>query len=323
MRRSNPNVVRCAGGVDTGDTCLSDAQITALNVMNTDAKFNFFLASGLQTYPGYNVWGCRSRHDRRGNWVCAAGRRHLPGPRDGATGMAPCPQIHRTSVRFLTSFSGTALCVDVNGTVNTLLIDPENPGAYANALSDLSTQLDTSTDISAFVAPRRQAADRPRQGRRACQYPCHRMVLPEIAGPNSGLRRSTPLPGITRSPGLGHAYSAAFTPGWDSLTALENWAEKGIAPTNQIITDTSRGRRPHQAAVSVSDLAEIQWKRRRQRSIKLHLLRVLISSGQSPGPASGGLPPFCLPASAAGNGQSGGLKSVKKRSARASMIVSG
>ena len=31
-------------------------------------------------------------------------------------------------------------------------------------------------------------------------------------------------------PGLGHAASSTFNPAWDSLTALENWAEKGAAP---------------------------------------------------------------------------------------------
>ena len=51
------NSLRCAGGADTGDTCLSDAQITALKVMNTDTQFNFALASGETHYPGYNVWG--------------------------------------------------------------------------------------------------------------------------------------------------------------------------------------------------------------------------------------------------------------------------
>ena len=40
-------------------------------------------------------------------------------------------------------------------------------------------------------------------------------------------------------PGSGHAFGAAFTPGWDSLTALENWVEKGVAPANQTITDTA------------------------------------------------------------------------------------
>ena len=44
---------------------------------------------------------------------------------------------------------------------------------------------------------------------------------------------------VLRDPGLGHAFGAAFTPGWDSLTALENWVEKGIAPANQIVTDTA------------------------------------------------------------------------------------
>ena len=53
----NGRPLRCEGGVDTGDTCLSDAQITALKTINTDTRFNFSLASGEKFYPGYNVWG--------------------------------------------------------------------------------------------------------------------------------------------------------------------------------------------------------------------------------------------------------------------------
>ena len=62
--RFDPNVARVAGtplrcpdGTDAGEGCLSDAQIAALTTMNTDARFNFFLASGSTSYPGYNVWG--------------------------------------------------------------------------------------------------------------------------------------------------------------------------------------------------------------------------------------------------------------------------
>jgi feruloyl esterase len=40
-------------------------------------------------------------------------------------------------------------------------------------------------------------------------------------------------------PGLGHAYSSQFNATWDSLTALENWVEKGTAPANQVTTDTA------------------------------------------------------------------------------------
>ena len=31
-------------------------------------------------------------------------------------------------------------------------------------------------------------------------------------------------------PGYGHAVSSVFNAAWDSLTTLENWVEKGIAP---------------------------------------------------------------------------------------------
>jgi hypothetical protein len=46
----NGTALRCAGGADTGDTCLSDAQITALKTLNTGARFNFHLASGETEY---------------------------------------------------------------------------------------------------------------------------------------------------------------------------------------------------------------------------------------------------------------------------------
>jgi Tannase and feruloyl esterase len=39
-------------------------------------------------------------------------------------------------------------------------------------------------------------------------------------------------------PGMGHAVSTQFNATWDSLTALEQWAEKGVAPTGQVTTDT-------------------------------------------------------------------------------------
>lgn len=52
-------------------------------------------------------------------------------------------------------------------------------------------------------------------------------------------------PGRTRQfmryyeiPGYGHAASTVFNAAWDSLTALENWVERGIAPRRQIVADS-------------------------------------------------------------------------------------
>ena len=37
--------------------------------------------------------------------------------------------------------------------------------------------------------------------------------------------------------GYGHAVSSDFNAGWDSLTALENWVERGTEPTAQVVAD--------------------------------------------------------------------------------------
>lgn len=49
--------LRCPGGADTSERCLSDAQIQALRVFNSPIRFNFPLASGETHYPGFNTWG--------------------------------------------------------------------------------------------------------------------------------------------------------------------------------------------------------------------------------------------------------------------------
>jgi feruloyl esterase len=124
------------------------------------------------------------------------------------------------------------------GTFNTLSIDPENPGPYATRISDLSKMLDTSTDISAFVA---------RGGKLLIAHGLQDVLVStrasemywELLQAQFGRKHVHRFARFYEVPGSGHALGAAFTPGWDSLTALENWVEKGIAPANQIMTDTA------------------------------------------------------------------------------------
>ena len=54
--QNNVASLRCASGGDEGDTCLSDAQIAALNVMNSDLKLSYSLASGETEIAGYNIF---------------------------------------------------------------------------------------------------------------------------------------------------------------------------------------------------------------------------------------------------------------------------
>ena len=40
-------------------------------------------------------------------------------------------------------------------------------------------------------------------------------------------------------PGYNHAFSVVYNAAWDSITSLENWVERGVAPANQVVFDTA------------------------------------------------------------------------------------
>ena len=236
----NPTVVRCALGADTGDTCLSDAQIAALNVMNGSAMnggaaFNFFLSSGLQSYPGYNVWGAdlgmasaSALQPTITFLALGTVQPTWPTPVSGTPYITP----------FLDQFLNFAVMRNPTLSSNALLFDPENPGPWANRLSELSTQLDTSTDISAFVA---------RGGKLLLAHGKQDVLVStratewyyEKLQSQFGPAQVDNFARYYEIPGLGHALSTAFFPGWDSVTTLENWVENGTAPANQTVTDSS------------------------------------------------------------------------------------
>ena len=225
--------LRCPGGADTGDTCLSDAQIQLLLTLNNSGMhFSSPVASGLSGYPGVNVWG-------------------------SDLGEASNPSPYETFVTFL-NFGTVAptfpmpvgapyggrqedavvrYAITRDPDFNSLNFDPENPGPWAGRMSELSTLLDVSPDISRFVA---------RGGKlllahglsdvlvstRSTEYYYQRLQAQFGAPAVDGFAR------YYEAPGYGHAVSTHFNATWDSLTALEQWAEHGVAPRNQVTTDT-------------------------------------------------------------------------------------
>jgi len=51
-----PETLRCAAG-QSGDDCLTDKQIAAINTLHSPYKFSFTMANGLDDYPGWGVSG--------------------------------------------------------------------------------------------------------------------------------------------------------------------------------------------------------------------------------------------------------------------------
>lgn len=224
--------LRCPDGVDTGDTCLSDAQITALNTLNTAARFEFFLASGQTQYPGCNVWGAD------------LGITSNPSPIEPivtflafGTSQPAMPMPLTAPYVSVLLDQWIKYSVTRDPSFNSLSLDPEHPGPWANRISELSTQLDTSTDISEFAARGGKLllahglADELVCTRATEQY---YQLLQAQLGPSYVDR----FVRFYEVPGYGHAFSSVFNATWDSLTALERWAERGTAPSGQVTTDS-------------------------------------------------------------------------------------
>ncbi len=223
--------LRCTNGADTSDKCLSDAQITAMKVINTPTRLDY-LASGETQHPGYNIWGADLGIYTRTHAIqpivnflaLNKSQPTLPMPAD-----APYISIYTDQwIKYH---------VTRDPSYNSLSLDPENPGAWASRISYLSASLDNRTDLSAFAA---------KGGKLLIAHGLSDVLVSSRSTRalyNTWFAQmgAEPLRNFTRYyevPGYNHAVSSVFNATWDSLTALENWVEKGVAPESQVTTDT-------------------------------------------------------------------------------------
>lgn len=234
----NGRPLRCPGGTDTGSSCLSDAQINALKVFDTPIRFSQPLASGERGYPGFNTWG--TDLGRPGSGLQLVVNRlglntlqpDYPMPVHG-TGFAEGAPYHSGFwdewVRYF---------ITRNPTFNSLTLDPANLGPWQARVDALSLRQDVNqTDLSPFVAQGGKilmahgTSDQLVSTRATAEY-FQRVQRDMGVGQTKQFMRYYEIPGYA------HAASTVFNAAWDSLTALENWVERGIAPKRQVVADT-------------------------------------------------------------------------------------
>jgi feruloyl esterase len=228
--------LRCPGGFELGDSCLSDAQINALKTINTATRFKSPMASGETQYPGYNVWGAdlgiSAINNPQENMVTYLAFGWIA-PTPGAPMPAYVPYISQLTDQWI-KYSVTR-----DPTFNSLALDPENLGIWAGRVSEMSAHLDTRTDISAFVA---------RGGKLLLAHGVHDVLVSSRATADYYRRLQAQFGAYNverfaryfEVPGFGHTASTTFNATWDSLTALEQWSERDVAPRNQVVTDSYR-----------------------------------------------------------------------------------
>ena len=240
--------LRCAGGVDVGDTCLSDAQIAGYVVTNTPLVLNYMLASGETTYPGFNTWGTDFGNPSASPLQPTVLTLSLG--TDQPANPMPAVKPAVTANNVITPASSPPYAstfwdqwvkyfVTRDAGFNSLSLDPQNPGAYQARIVQLTALQDTNkTDLSAFAN---------KGGKILMAHGSHDALVSTRATQQYWQRiRAAMGPAKVDSfaryyeiPGYGHAVSSVFNAAWDSLTTLEDWVEKGVAPAPQTVADTA------------------------------------------------------------------------------------
>ncbi|WP_262460079.1 tannase/feruloyl esterase family alpha/beta hydrolase [Alloalcanivorax balearicus] len=227
------NDLRCPGGADDGDHCLSDAQIEALNAMNDGVDFNFPLASGETGYPGSNVWGADLG-------ITTIDTPVQPTVVFLALGTAqPVQPDMPRNAPYLSVLVDQWVKYSVAGDAdfNSFELDPINPEQqYAERISELSGMLNSGTDISAFA---------DRGGKLLLAHGLSDVLVSSRATEiyyqrlleQMGQEKVDSFVRYYEIPGFGHGASSHFHATWDSLTALENWVEQDVEPENQVTMD--------------------------------------------------------------------------------------
>jgi hypothetical protein len=223
--------LRCPGGADSGDTCLSDAQIAAVRTMNAPARFGFAVAHGNTGYPGYNVWGADLGMALTSPVQNIVTFLNLGSAPPGRPMPATAPYISQQLDQVLKNI------VTRDPQFDPLSFDPQQPSAWSGRWRELSGMIDQSSDLSGFVA---------RGGKLLLAHGVHDVLVSARATADYYQRLvqqhgRNAVDGFVRYyevPGYGHAVSSQFNATWDSLTALEQWAERGVAPAQQVTRDT-------------------------------------------------------------------------------------
>ncbi|HEX6341944.1 tannase/feruloyl esterase family alpha/beta hydrolase [Umezawaea sp.] len=226
----DPRALRCPDGLDTGPTCLSDAQVGAVTAMSTPFRWPYRIAGGETHYPGFPfLSGADMRTPFLGFGTTAPAN---PMPVTSGYGMQYWEQWVK---HFLTRDPGH----------DSLAVDPRDPGEWLARISHLSTVQDRNdVDLRPFARAGGKlillhgAADELVSHRSTNDY--YQRVR-DLLGPVATDRTLR----YYLVPGANHANvgAPAFAANWDSLSALERWVDRGQPPANPVVVDANHDRR--------------------------------------------------------------------------------
>ena len=203
----NPVNLRCVGGADTGNTCLSDAQLAVVTSWTTDAVFT--------ASPGYRnaAWSLTGNEDSAGAWPLWV---------TGSNGTLTTAYQYRFQDTTVKSYLARDL------TANSLTYSPwdQNPSAlFALAALNDATSADIRPfrDSGAKLLLWHGANDAALSSNATIEYFNNVKTAVGAASVDTFAR-------LYIAPGVNHCSGGPGADTADLLTALDNWVVNGTAP---------------------------------------------------------------------------------------------
>ncbi len=209
--------LRCANGTDGGDTCLSDAQLAAVARITSDYKPGFTIA-GMDTFP---------------KWALLEGALFRERSNFGQVPQPSNPLSGKEALLYTAGDQTAKFIISRNPDLDTMQFDPME---WRPRIATVAEIMDVSNvSLEAF---------RARGGKIILTHgTADDFITPHntVAYYNQQVKQfgKPAVGGFIRFymiPGFGHGFGP-FNAKIDSLKALQNWVEKGQAPTGLIATD--------------------------------------------------------------------------------------
>jgi feruloyl esterase len=217
----DPKTLRCAGGADTGDTCLSDAQLNAVAKITSDYKPGFAIA-GMDTFP---------------KWALLEGARFTGPSNFGSVRQPTNPITDKEALLYRAGDQTAKYIITRNPKLDTMTFDPKQYEARTKTAGTIMDVTDVSLEgfrarggkilmthgtADDFITPHNSIAYYKRQ---VAQF---------------GQARLDSFMRFYIVPGLGHGFGD-FNAKFDSLAALQAWVEQGKAPAGLTAVDENMG----------------------------------------------------------------------------------
>lgn len=219
--------LRCAGGADTGDTCLSDPQIEAVAKINSPVNFSFALSGGSTSYPRWPILeGATFLSNHLGKSNTAVNPPVLP-----------FDPVAGSAFQLLPATGTIKGIITQDFSVDPLAFDPD---LWVSRIQTVSNWLDaSSTNLSRF---------RARGGKMLLTHgtiddsitPHNTISYYNRLVADNGQATVDSFSRFYLIPGFGHG-DGIFRARADWLGALQTWVEKGVAPQNLVAIDGNTG----------------------------------------------------------------------------------